>query len=126
VEHRPEEAATGLIALPAVTVALGLVAQRYRRGPIQLTGPLGFAVNAAVIAALVLNDYTGPEGALIFYATTMLIAAWRGQAGCEGTAVSNWILGRKDQIGCPTFTPVDELEDLRSRQASRRGTRVVA
>jgi hypothetical protein len=24
--------------------------------------------------------------------------------------LSNWILGRDDQIGCPVFTPIDEVE----------------
>jgi len=71
-----------------------------------------------VIVALIANDYTG-GGATIFYGTTMLIAAWRGQAGCEGTVVSNWLLGRDDQIGCPTFTPIDEVEaQLRRKQAT--------
>jgi hypothetical protein len=40
----------------------------------------------------------------------MLIAAGRGQAGCEATVISNWRLGREDQIGCPAFTPIDEVE----------------
>jgi hypothetical protein len=106
----PQDAVIGLIVLPALMVALGLAARRYADGPIRFTGPLGIAVNLALIAALVGNDVTGPEGATIFYGTTLLIAAWRGQPGCEGTVVSNWVLGRDDQIGCPTFTPIDEVE----------------
>lgn len=31
--------------------------------------------------------------------------------------LSNWILRRDDQIGCPTFTPIDEAE---ARLAARR------
>lgn len=111
-----QDAVIGLIALPALMVALGLAARRYARGPIRFTGPLGIAVNLAVIVALVATDFTG-GGATIFYGATMLIAAWRGQAGCEGTVVSNWVLGRDDQIGCPTFTPIDELEAHRGRRA---------
>jgi hypothetical protein len=106
----PDEALIGLVALPAVTVALGLVAQRYTHGPIRLTGPLGIALNMAVIVALIANDVTGPEGAMTFYSMTMLIAALRGQAGCEATVVSNLVLRREDQIGCPTFAPIDEVE----------------
>jgi hypothetical protein len=105
----PEDAVIGLIALPALMVALGLVARRYAEGPVRFTGPLGTALNLAVIAALIANDYAG-DGAMIFYGTTVLIAAWRGQAGCEGTVVSNWLLGRNDQIGCPIFAPIDEVE----------------
>jgi hypothetical protein len=104
-----QDAIIGLVALPALMVALGVVARRFARGPIRFTGPLGIALNCAVVVALIANGYTG-GGAMIFYGATLLIAAWRGQAGCEATVVSNWVLGRDDQIGCPTFTPIDELE----------------
>jgi hypothetical protein len=118
---KPQDAVIGLVALPAVMVGVGLVARRYADGPIHFTGPLGIAVNLAVIVALVSNDVTG-GGATIFYGVTMLIAAWRGQAGCEGTVVANWALGRDDQIGCPTFTPIDEVEaHYRCRQATATG-----
>ena len=113
----PQDAVIGLIALPALAVGLGLAARRYAHGQIHFTGPLGVAVNLAVIVALVGNDFTG-GGATIFYATTLLIAAWQGQAGCEATVISNLILGRDDQIGCPTLTPIDVAEaHLRRRGA---------
>ena len=38
------------------------------------------------------------------------MAAWRAQPGCEATVLSNLILSRDDQIGCPAFTPIDALE----------------
>jgi hypothetical protein len=99
-------------------VVIGLVAQRSHPGPIRLTGLLGVALNLAAIVALIANDVTGPEGAVIFYGATMLIAAFRGQAGCEATVVSNLVLGRDDQIGCPMFGPIDEVEaHFRGRQA---------
>jgi hypothetical protein len=53
----------------------------------------------------------------------MLLAAWRGQAGCEATVVSNLALGRDDQIGCPTFAPIDELEAHLRRRAAMADTR---
>jgi hypothetical protein len=99
----------GLIALPAIMVAAGLAAARYVPGPVRLTGPLAICLNCLVILALVLNPYTG-GGALLFYGTTLLISAWRGQPGCEATVISNMILGREDQIGCPTFSPIDAAE----------------
>jgi hypothetical protein len=34
----------------------------------------------------------------------------RQLAASEGTVVSNVILGRDDQIGCPLFSPIDEAE----------------
>ena len=115
------DAVIGLIALPALMVGVGLAARRYAHGPIRFTGPLGIALNLVVVIALVGNDFTG-GGATIYYGATVLIAAWRGQAGCEITAVANLILGRDDQIGCPAFTPIDEVEaHLRRRAAAATG-----
>jgi hypothetical protein len=111
------DAVIGLVALPALMVALGLVARRYAEGSIRFTGPLGIALNLVVIVALIANDATG-GGATLFYGATMLIAAWRGQAGCEATVVSNLLLGRDDQIGCPTFAPIDEVEAHLRRRAA--------
>src|ERR687892_1930251 len=114
----PQDAVIGLIALPALAVGLGLAARRYARGQIHFTGPLGVAVNLAAIVALIGNDFTG-GGATIFYGTTLLIAAWLGRAGCEATVISNLALGRDDQIGCPTLTPIDAAEaHLRRRLAT--------
>jgi hypothetical protein len=113
-----EDAIIGLIALPALMVALGLVARRYTRGSIHFTGSLGVALNLVVIVALIANHFTG-GGATIFYGTTLLVAAWRGQPGCEATVISNLILRRDDQIGCPTFAPIDEFEaQVRRRPAT--------
>jgi hypothetical protein len=63
------------------------------------------------------------DAALIFYGTTMLVAAGRGYAGCEVLAVSNWLLGRDDQVGCLLFEPIDRLEGPRSgaREADDEG-----
>lgn len=107
------DAALGLIAFPAVMVVTGLAARRFAGRAVHFTGPLGLAINTAVIAALVSNRYTA-GGAELFYGITLLAAAWRAQPGCEATVLSNLILGRDDQIGCPAFTPIDVLEARRS------------
>jgi len=60
-------------------------------------------LNCAVIIGLVVDPYTA-RGAELFYGATLLVAAWRGQPGCENTVISNWILGRDDQVGCPVFS----------------------
>jgi hypothetical protein len=99
----------GLVALPALTVLLGLAARRYASRPLRFTGPLGHALNCALIVALVANPYTGGAAAL-FYGATVLVAAWRVQPGCELTVASNWILRRDDQVGCPVFAPIDAAE----------------
>jgi hypothetical protein len=103
------EAALGLVVLPGVMIVAGLAARRFAGGSVHLTGPLGLTVNTAVIVALLANPYTA-SGAELFYGITLLAAAWRGQPGCEATVLSNLILGRDDQIGCPTFSPIDALE----------------
>jgi hypothetical protein len=108
----------GIIGLPAVTLAGGLVARRCAHGPLRLTGPLAICVNCLVIAGLILFPYTN-GGALLFYGATLLVAAWRGLPGCEATVISNLILGRDDQIGCPAFSPIDAAE-------ARRGSKLAA
>jgi hypothetical protein len=61
-------------------------------------------------------------GAALFYGATLLVAAWRGQRGCESTVISNLILRRDDQVGCVFFLPADEAEARwmgKSRHAPR-------
>lgn len=112
------DAALGLLVLPAITIGFGLVARRYADGDVRFMGQTGTLLNCAVIVVLVVNPYTA-GGALLFYGTTMLIAAARGQAGCEGTVLSNWILRRHDQIGCPAFSPIDAAEDRLRHSGAR-------
>jgi hypothetical protein len=99
----------GLVALPAISVLLGLAARRFADRSVRFDGPLGVAINVVVIVVLVANPYTG-GGATLFYGATLLVAAWRGQAGCEATVLSNVVLGRDDQIGCPALLPIDAAE----------------
>ena len=76
-------------------------------------------VNAALGVALLANQYTA-GGAALFVGTTLVVAAWRAQPGCELTVLSNSILRRDDEIGCFVFTPIDEAE---ARPTSRNGQR---
>jgi hypothetical protein len=62
-----------------------------------------------VIVVLLTNKYTS-GAAELFYGATLLVAALRGQPGCEITVISNWILRRDDQVGCPVFSPIDGFE----------------
>ena len=116
------EAALGLGVLPAVMLGAGLAASHFGSGPVRFTGPLALAVNAALGVALFANEYTA-GGAALFVGTTLVVAAWRAQPGCELTVLSNSILRRDDQIGCFVFTPIDELErrvTARDRQRQAR------
>jgi hypothetical protein len=107
------DALLGLVILPGVMLALSLVARRRESGPLRFTGSGWTTFNCLVIIGLVANPYTG-RGAELFYGVTLLAAAWRGQPGCEATVLSNWILRRDDQVGCPVFSPVDQFEARRS------------
>jgi hypothetical protein len=113
------DAALGLFALPGLKFALALVARRRGTGPIRFTGTAGTMLNCALIVALLANPYTA-AGAELFYCATLIVAAWRAQPGCEATVISNWILRRDDQIGCPTFSPIDRAEGRRARRRTRR------
>jgi hypothetical protein len=68
-------------------------------------------INIGVFFALWLTPDYAPalsvtsDAALLFYGASMLLAAARGYAGCEVLALSNWLLRREDQIGCPVFAP---------------------
>jgi len=108
--------ALGLVGFSALLLAWQWL--RARRTPTRLraTGPLAFALNCLIFLALYLTPWYAPafsvtsDAALIFYGTSMVLAALRGYAGCEVTAVSNWLRRRDDQVGCVLFGPVDHLE----------------
>ncbi len=99
----------GLIGFPAVLTLVQWFRLRFSRVPLRATGPLGFAVNAAVVAVLLIWSATR-EATVLWLGASMLLAAWRGYAGCESLAISNWLLRRDDQVGCLLFSPLDELE----------------
>ena len=113
---RPAAWALGLVGLPVVLLAWQRWRARRSRPRLQATGPVGHTLNLAVFLALYLTPWYAPalgftsDAALLFYGTSMLLAALRGDAGCEVLAVSNWLLGRDDQVGCVVFAPIDQLE----------------
>jgi hypothetical protein len=111
--------ALGLVGFPAVLV--GLQWLRARRTPTRLeaTGAVGHALNLAVFLVLYLLEPTS-DAALIFYGASMWLAALRGYAGCEVLAVSNWLLGRDDQVGCAVFWPIDQLGRHRTADGQPR------
>jgi hypothetical protein len=120
----PGSWALGLVGFPAALI--GWQWFRARRTPtrFQASGPIGAGLNFAVFLSLYLTFWYAPalaitsDAALIFYGTSMLLAALRGYAGCEVLAVSNWLLGRDDQVGCVLFAPLDHLESRRPVQDS--------
>lgn len=106
----------GAVVFPAVALGLHWFWVRRRSAPLRETGPVASAINFVVLLVLFLMPWYAPRiyfiatGAALFYGASMLLAAARGRAGCEVTAISNWVLHREDQVGCPVFTPIDSLE----------------
>jgi hypothetical protein len=109
----PSSWVLGLVGFPAVLI--GLQWLRARRTPARLvaTGPVAHVLNLAVFLVLYLLEPTS-DAALLFYGASMWLAAAWGYPGCEVLAVSNWLLGRDDQVGCALFWPVDQLEHRRA------------
>jgi hypothetical protein len=106
------DAALGLFVFPLAVAAV--VTLRGRDAPaVHLMGPAGHCINCAMIAAAFI---VVPVAALLFYSTSMLVAAIRGYGGCELFAVSNWLRGRDDEIACPVFHPVDVAESRAARR----------
>src|SRR5258708_11116690 len=100
----PLSVAVGLVGFPAVVLARQFLRARVAPTRLEATGPGSTALNMLVLAALLLTPWYAPPlsftsvAALVFYGASMLVAALRGYSGCEVTAISNWILGRDDQV----------------------------
>jgi hypothetical protein len=110
-----------LVALPVITMVLSaLVTAGYERyAPESLarrhsicSGPACVLVAAVVGVAIALTIVTPVTEVAIwsFFGVSMLVAALRGYAGCEVLAIPNAITGRRDQIGCVLYTPIDVAE----------------
>ena len=118
----------GLVVFPGLMLGWQTFRARLAPGRLQATGPVAHVVNIAVFFALYLTPYYAPalgftsDAALLFYGTSMLLAAVRGYAGCEVLAVSNWLLRRNDQIGCLLFWPVVTIEARRHHNGAKSNT----
>ncbi len=99
----------GLVAFPAALLAFQALRLRFTKVTLNATGPIGFAVNLCIGAVLYSIPFTR-VAMLLFYGSSLLLAAARGYAGCESLAISNWLLRRDDQVGCVVFSPVDAIE----------------
>ncbi len=104
------------IVLAAVVLAGHWLLLRDRSTPFRATGAIGTTINLFVIVALLFTPSYAPPlyfvggAAAVFYGVSLLLAAVRGTAACELLTISNWVLGRDDQVGCPVLTPIDNFE----------------
>ncbi len=99
----------GLVVFPAVVLLFQAVRLRFTNETLNATGGLGFCLNFAIGAVLYAIPFTR-DAMLLFYGSSLLLAAARGYAGCESLAISNWLLRRDDQVGCVVFSPLDAVE----------------
>jgi hypothetical protein len=113
----PETWLLALIGLPAAITATQAWWARRHPGPlVALTGPIGHAFTFGVFMVLYGTTWYAPtigfvsDAALVFFGSSMLLAAARGYGGCEVLATSNWLLRRDDRVGCLIFDPVDRVE----------------
>lgn len=105
----------GLVAFPLAVLGVQALRLRFSDEQIVATNRLAFYANIAIGVAVFSHPSTRAAAAL-FIGVSLLIAAVRGYAGCEVTAISNWILRRDDQIGCIVFSPLDRVERRLSPQ----------
>ncbi len=120
------DAAAALVALPLVaTAAAALISLAYRRlGWDRLavrdaicSGAACWLIAIVIGAAVGLDVLTPARGDValwVWLGGSMLVAAARGYGGCEVLAIPNLITGRRDQIGCLLYTPIDRVEARRT------------
>jgi len=119
------EVAAALIAFPLLaTAAARLIVAGYeryapealaRRGAL-CSGPACLLFGVVVAVALALDALTPVNGEiafLVWLGASMLVAAARGYGGCEVLAFPNALTGRRDQVGCMLYTPIDTAEARR-------------
>lgn len=85
------------------------------------SGPACWLIAIVIGAAVAVDIVTPASGEValwVWLGGSMLVAAARGFGGCEVLAIPNVITGRRDQIGCILYTPIDRVE---ARRAARRG-----
>jgi hypothetical protein len=71
------------------------------------------AVIAVVLALGTALTFLSPVDRValwLFFGLSMIVAAIRGDDGCEILAIPNTILRRTDAIWCPVHTPIDATE----------------
>ncbi len=111
---RPLPWIIGLVGLPAILFVWQRTRARRNPSRLEATGPIASAINVIVFFYFALFAPRSlswlSDAVLLFYGVSMCLAAIRDYAGCEALAISNWLLGRDDQMGCLFFSPIDYVE----------------
>jgi hypothetical protein len=118
-----------LVAFPLIATGIALLAgigsERVASGALGradiacCSGP-SCAILAVLVAVPIGLTFVTPVTGVavwVWIGASLLLAAARGQGGCELLAFPNAITGRPDRIGCIVFTPIDAAEARRARRA---------
>ncbi len=65
---------------------------------------------APLIAVFVTAGAPGQVGAQTFLGLSLLLAAWRADAGCEVMSLPGLLTGQRTHLMCLLFSPIDRLE----------------
>jgi hypothetical protein len=108
-------------ALAAYAVIAAATVAGFTAGLARRSTRLGPGLECCLVAVLLAE--AGALGAVVpanlnvvagsFLGISMLLAAARGDSGCELTAVPNAITGRRDHVGCMLFAPLDAADSRR-------------
>ena len=112
-----------LIVLPALSIALDRLLAAGVTRLAEVTGRLASDVTRTwlihlgalvlILASATALTYGTPidAGAIwLFFGVSLVVAAVRGDAGCEAVAIPNAIFRRRERTGCVAFLLVDLLE----------------
>jgi hypothetical protein len=112
------DAGGALIILPSIALGVaGLLRAHQAAGAAVTRGQAIVAIALVIGAGTALTFITPIDGLAVwaFFGVSMLLTALRGYAGCELLAIPNALTGRRDQIGCFIYTPIDAAEATRLR-----------
>src|SRR5919109_1404431 len=121
--------AAGLVGLPLVAAVVYLVVRAgYERWvPGGLAAQSGTCwgaacwLTAAVLAVFITVAAVTPVSGTAFWlwiGVSLLLGAARGYGGGEILAFPNILTGRRDQVGCLVYTPIDRAEARRRQRSS--------
>lgn len=77
-----------------------------------LSAPGLRTLGLAIAIAIALTFVTPMEAPAIWlsFGVSMLVAALRGQGGCEVVALPNLLFGREDRVACVLYAPLDAVD----------------
>ena len=119
------DAGGALIILPLIALGVaGLLRAGQAAGAAATRGQAIVATALVIGAGSALTFVTPIDGVAVwaFFGVSMLLTALRGYAGCELLAIPNALTGRRDQIACFVYTPIDTAEATRLRRGAPKAS----